>query len=316
NCRLVLLGDTAQLPPVETSLSPALDKGELAGYASEVWETVLTDVLRQEENSGILANATKLREMLDQDEELSGFPIIDIDDYTDIRRISGGDLIEEINYCYDNYGLEETLIITRSNKRANLYNQGIRNTVLHKEEELAPGDFLLIVKNNYHWIKEHEEISFIANGDIARVIRIKKYHELYGLRFADITCELTDYRNVEIDTRVILDTIHSEGPCLIHEHQEIVYSAVMEDYQDNSVKRKRYEALRSDEFYNSLQIKFAYAMTCHKAQGSQWKAVFVDLGYFTEEHLSRDFLRWLYTAFTRATERLYLVNFPKEFFKY
>src|SRR5690606_31568634 len=174
NCRLVLLGDTAQLPPVETSLSPALDKGELAGYASEVWETVLTDVLRQEENSGILANATKLREMLDQDEELSGFPIIDIDDYTDIRRISGGDLIEEINYCYDNYGLEETLIITRSNKRANLYNQGIRNTVLHKEEELAPGDFLLIVKNNYHWIKEHEEISFIANGDIARVIRIKK----------------------------------------------------------------------------------------------------------------------------------------------
>lgn len=158
---------------METSLSPALDKGELAGYASEVWETVLTDVLRQEENSGILANATKLREMLDQDEELSGFPIIDIDDYTDIRRISGGDLIEEINYCYDNYGLEETLIITRSNKRANLYNQGIRNTVLHKEEELAPGDFLLIVKNNYHWIKEHEEISFIANGDIARVIRIK-----------------------------------------------------------------------------------------------------------------------------------------------
>lgn len=316
NCRLVLLGDTAQLPPVETSLSPALDKGELAGYASEVWETVLTDVLRQEENSGILANATKLREMLDQDEELSGFPIIDIDDYTDIRRISGGDLIEEINYCYDNYGLEETLIITRSNKRANLYNQGIRNTVLHKEEELAPGDFLLIVKNNYHWIKEHEEISFIANGDIAKVIRIKKYHELYGLRFADITCELTDYRNVEIDTRVILDTIHSEGPGLNHEQQELFYSAVMEDYQDISVKRKRYEALRSDEFYNSLQIKFAYAMTCHKAQGGQWKAVFVDLGYFTEEHLSRDFLRWLYTAFTRATERLYLVNFPKEFFKY
>lgn len=254
--------------------------------------------------------------MLDQDEELSGFPIIDIDDYTDIRRISGGDLIEEINYCYDNYGLEETLIITRSNKRANLYNQGIRNTVLHKEEELAPGDFLLIVKNNYHWIKEHEEISFIANGDIARVIRIKKYHELYGLRFADITCELTDYRNVEIDTRVILDTIHSEGPGLNHEQQELFYSAVMEDYQDISVKRKRYEALRSDEFYNSLQIKFAYAMTCHKAQGGQWKAVFVDLGYFTEEHLSRDFLRWLYTAFTRATERLYLVNFPKEFFKY
>ncbi len=314
NCRLVLLGDTAQLPPVETSLSPALDKGVLSGYASEVWETVLTDVLRQEESSGILANATKLRELLDLEEDISKFPVIDVDGFTDVRRISGGDLIEEINHCYDYYGLEETLIITRSNKRANLYNQGIRNTVLHKEEELAHGDFLLIMKNNYHWIKEHEEISFIANGDIARVIRIKKYHELFGLRFADITCELTDYRNVEIDTRVILDTINSEGPGLKPEQQEQFYNAVMEDYKDITVKRKRYDALRSDEFYNALQIKFAYAMTCHKAQGGQWKAVFVDLGYITEEHMSRDFVRWLYTAFTRATERLYLVNFPKDFF--
>lgn len=314
NCRLLLIGDTAQLPPVGIALSPALDKAYMEAFGAEVWESVLTDVVRQQKDSGVLYNATALRAMLNGYNEINDYPQIVTQGYPDLFRISGAEFMEELNYCYSNFGLEETLIVTRTNKRANLYNQGVRNTVLYREEELSTGDYLLVMKNNYHWLKEHEDISFIANGDIARILRIKKYYELYGLRFADISCELIDYKNIEIDTRIILDSIQSQGAGLSREQHELFFNSVMEDYADIIVSRNRYEAIRSNEFYNALQVKFAYAMTCHKAQGGQWKAVFIDLGYFTQDYLSREFIRWLYTAFTRATERLYLVNFPKEFF--
>ena len=314
NCRLLLIGDTAQLPPVGISLSPALERSGLEAYGFQVWESVLIDVLRQNNGGGILYNATALRQLLDGNDEIKIYPKLETKGFEDIIRLSGTELMEELNSCYDKYGLEETLVICRTNKRANLYNQGIRNSILYREEELAAGDYLLVMKNNYFWIKDHDEISFIANGDIAKVLRIRKYHELYGYRFADITCELVDYRNVEVDARVILDSIQSNGAGFSREQQETLFNLVKEDYQDINSSKRQFEMVRNDEFYNALQIKFAYAMTCHKAQGGQWKAVFVDLGYFTEDYLSRDLIRWLYTAVTRATERLYLVNFPKEFY--
>ncbi|GAO27844.1 ATP-dependent DNA helicase [Geofilum rubicundum] len=313
SCRLLLIGDTAQLPPVGISMSPALERTGLEAYGLQVWESSLTDVLRQQEGGGILHNATALRRLLDENEEIKVYPKIETRDFKDVLRITGTELMDELNYCYDHYGLEETLVVCRTNKRANLYNQGIRNTILYREEELATGDYLLVMKNNYFWIRQHSEISFIANGDIARVLRIQKNQDLYGYRFADITCELVDYKNVEVDARIILDSLQSEGAGFSREQQETFFSLVMEDYQDIRPTRKQYEMVRNNEFYNALQIKFAYAMTAHKAQGGQWKAVFVDLGYFTEDFLSRDLIRWLYTAVTRATERLYLVNFPKEF---
>lgn len=315
NCRLVLLGDTAQLPPVGLSVSPALEADFLQGYGIELFQSVLTDVVRQKMGSGILYNATNLRVLLEQEDEIEEYPVLESTGWSDIRRITGAELMEEIQWCYDNYGLEDTLIVCRTNKRANLYNQGIRNSILFREEELSVGDYLLIMKNNYHWLKDNEEMSFIANGDIARVSRVKRHQELYGYRFADVVCELVDYRTVEIETRVILDSLTSPGAGFTMEQQDTFLKTVLEDYQDINPPRKRFEMARENDFYNALQVKFAYAMTCHKAQGGQWKAVFVDLGYFTEEYLSRELVRWLYTAVTRATERLYFVNFPKEFYK-
>jgi exodeoxyribonuclease-5 len=314
NCRLLLIGDTAQLPPVGISMSPALERSGLEAYGFQVWENILTDVVRQQDGGGILRNATALRKLLDDHEDIQIYPQMETKGFKDIFRLPGTELMDELNYCYDNFGLEETLVVCRTNKRANLYNQGIRNSILFREEELATGDYLLVMKNNYFWIKDHAEISFIANGDIARILRIKKYQELYGYRFADITCELVDYRNVEVDARIVLDSLQSEGAGFSKEQQEAFFNLVKEDFQDVSPARKQFEMVRNNEFFNALQIKFAYAMTCHKAQGGQWKAVFIDLGYFTEDYLSRDLIRWLYTAVTRATERLYLVNFPKEFF--
>lgn len=314
NCKLLLIGDTAQLPPVGLDMSPALEILNLEAYGVKLWHTMLTDVVRQKMDGGILENATYLRSLLDEHDDIDFYPKLKVGT-NDVKQLSGADLMEELNYCFDQYGLEETIVVCRTNKRANMYNQGIRNSVLFREDELTAGDYLLVMKNNYHWIKEDDKASFIANGDIAKVTRIKKYYELYGYRFADITCELVDYSNVDIEAKIILDSIQSEGAGLSQQQQEDFFNKVMEDYEDVSTARKRYEKIREDDFYNALQVKFAYAMTCHKAQGGQWKAVFIDLGYFTEEYLSREMLRWLYTAVTRATEKLYFVNFPKEFYQ-
>jgi exodeoxyribonuclease-5 len=314
NCRLLLTGDTAQLPPVGLSISPALDAQNLLGYGVELWQDILTDVVRQEENSGILNNATSLRNLLDAEDEITEFPKLITDAYKDFKRLPGNELMEELNKCYSDYGMEETLVVCRTNKRANLYNQGIRNSILFCEDELSAGDFLLVMKNNYHWLKDNEVVSFIANGDIAKVLRIKKYYDLYGYRFADISCQLTDYQGIELDFRIVLDSISSEGAGFTMEAQEQFFRKILEDYQEVTPVRKQYEQARENEFYNALQVKFAYAITCHKAQGGQWKAVFIDLGYFTDEYLSRELVRWLYTAVTRATEKIYLVNFPDGFF--
>ena len=315
NCRILLLGDDAQLPPVGLSRGPALDVDYMDGYGLEVFPAALTDVVRQKIGSGILYNATHIRGLLEDESGQIQLPQFRLDEFTDVFRVSGSDLPEELDYCYNHYGLEETLVICRTNKRANLYNQGIRNTVLFREEELAVGDYLLVMKNNYHWVRNHEELSFIANGDIAEVVRIHSYHDLYGHRFADVVLRLVDYKEIEIDARIILDSLSSQGAGLTQEEQQTFFYEVMKDYQDLPDKKKQYDSTRSNDFYNALQVKFAYAMTCHKSQGGQWQAVFVDLGYFTDDYLSYDFLKWLYTAVTRATERLYFVNFPDRFFE-
>jgi len=314
NCRLMLIGDSAQLPPVSLELSPALDEATFNNQDYSIFTVEMTDVLRQSNHSGILYNATCLRKMLNENKLIDKFPKFTLSKFPDIKSISAAEFQEELNRCYDMYGLEDTLVICRTNKRANMYNQGIRNSILFREEELSSGDYLLVMKNNYHWLKENETVNFIANGDIIRVKRVKKYYNLYGYRFIDLTCQMIDYKEYELDVRVILDSIVSEGPGLSQVEQEAFFKTVLEDYSDEPSMKKRYELTRENDFYNALQIKFAYSMTCHKSQGGQWKAVFIDLGYFTKEYLSRELIRWLYTAVTRAVERIYLVNFPKDFF--
>ncbi|TAJ15703.1 ATP-dependent endonuclease [Marinilabiliaceae bacterium JC017] len=313
NARLLIIGDTAQLPPVSVAESPALEKMMLEGYGLSVDECELTDVVRQDLESGILYNATKIRTQIDSEYDLDDFPQLQTTGFDDIQRISGEELIETLSTCQDQFGLEETLVVTRSNKRANLFNNGIRNSILYREEELTRGDYLLIVKNNYHWVKDYKEVDFIANGDLGEVVRINGYENLYDLRFADITLRLVDY-DLEVDVKVILDVLNMETPGMPAKQQENFFYQVLEDYQYEKSAAKRYEGVKNNPHYNALQVKFGYAMTCHKAQGGQWKAVFVDQGYITEEHLGKSYLRWLYTAFTRATEKLYLVNFRDEFF--
>ncbi len=313
-CKLVLIGDTAQLPPIGEELSPALDKSHLEMFDLNIWQSQLVDVVRHQEESFILKNATYLRNILLENNDIDFYPKL-LADGDLVKNISGADLMEELNFCFDNYGIEETLIVCRTNKRANLFNKGIRNSVLFREDEITVGDYLLIMKNNYHWLSDDSKINFIANGDIARILRIKKHYELYGYRYADVTCELVDYNSVDIDARIILDSIYTESAGLSMNEQEEYYKKIEEDYLNIQSSKKRYEEIKKDDYYNALQVKFAYAMTCHKAQGGEWKAVFVDLGYFTEKYLSRNFVRWLYTAVTRATERLYIVNFPREFLK-
>jgi len=315
NCHLILVGDTAQLPPVGLDISPALSRTELEFYDREVSEYELTEVVRQDRDSGILYNATLIRTLITEGDYVSGYFKIDCTSFDDLRRIGGADLIDEISTCYDRYGLFETIVVTRSNKRANKFNEGIRSTILYKEAEISVGDLLMVVKNNYFWLEENENIDFIANGDIAEIIAIYKYEELYGSRFANVSLRLIDYPDIEIDCKIILDAISIESASLTSEQNRKLFDAVSEDYMDIRSKKKRWEKVRENPYFNALQVKFAYAVTCHKAQGGQWKAVFVDQGYLTEEMLNVEFLRWLYTAFTRPTERLYLVNFNKEFFE-
>ncbi len=310
-CRLVLVGDTAQLPPVGLDLSPALNRDRLESYGYRIREIELTDVVRQAKDSGILHNATSIRNLISDGFE--DYPRFNFDSFPDISMISGEELLETISSSYDSYGISDTIVVTRSNKRANKFNAGIRNQILWREEQLSSGDLLMVVKNNYFWKDEEKRIDFIANGDIIRVEKVLSTEDVHGHMFANILISLPDYQDVEMEVKVLLDVINLEAASLNYEQQKTLYLSVSEDYSAEVNKKKITEKISTDPYYNALQVKFAYAVTCHKAQGGQWKSVFLDQGYFTEEMLSLEYLRWLYTAFTRASEKLYLVNFAKQF---
>jgi exodeoxyribonuclease V len=316
NCRLMLVGDTAQLPPVGSPNSPALSTQHLKdNFYLNLYSYELTDVVRQQKESGILHNATSIRELIRRGEEV--FPKLDVKGFRDIYSMTGEKLPEGLHYAYDKYGIENSLVICRSNKNANNFNQQIRNRILYREEELTGGDYLMVVRNNYYWLQEQNEnnTSFIANGDIAKVRRMRNIEEIYGFRFANVVLEFIDYPDEEpLTCKVLLDTLYTESPNLSSADNTRFFHAVMEDYADIPDKRKRMEELKKNPYYNALQVKFAYAVTCHKAQGGQWDAVFIDQGYLTEEMLNTDFLRWLYTAVTRPTKELFLVNFNAQFF--
>ena len=305
NCRMMLIGDCAQLPPVGETESPALQSDVLRSYGLHVYECNLNEVLRQSEESGILWNATEVRRLMY--DGMYELPKVHFNGFADIRNVPGDELIEQLASSYSQVGLDDTIVVTRSNKRANIYNQGIRNTVLDREEELCSGDQIMVVKNNYYWRKEE----FIANGDRAVIRRVRHVHEQYGFRFADVTMTFPDYDDYELTATVLLDTLTSEAPALTREQQEILYNKVLEDYADVPQKPERLKKVKEDKYYNALQVKFAYAATCHKAQGGQWAHVYVDQGYMTDDMLTPEYMHWLYTAFTRATEKLYLVNWPK-----
>jgi len=325
-CRLLLLGDTAQLPPVGLDESPALSPPQLSGYVTDVKTMELTRVMRQNEISGILENATAIRKRIRQlsDNQKCATSArrlspLQLRSMPDVIPICGNELIEKISDCYRNVGEDETMIICRSNKSANIYNRGIRATILYREEELCSGDRIMIVKNNYFWIKQKaagEETTsptFLANGDMAVIQRIRRIRELYGFRFADVLLSLPDYDDYELEATVLLDTLTSESPSLTREENERLFNSVMEDYADITNKTDRYKKLREDIYYNALQIKHAYAVTCHKAQGGQWDTVFIDQGWLPPESVCDiQYYRWLYTAFTRATNTVYLVNWRKE----
>jgi tRNA A37 threonylcarbamoyladenosine biosynthesis protein TsaE len=317
NCRMLLIGDKAQLPPIGEEESPALTAGVLQSYGLHVHECTLNEVLRQNQESGILWNATMVRQMIKQDDVFS-MPTVRLEGFSDIHAVPGDELIETLASSYSRVGTDETLVITRSNKRANIYNQGIRNRILGCEDELCSGDLLMIVKNNYFWTKgnittDSEDSSvptFLANGDRAIVRRVRRVEQLYGFRFAEVTMKFPDYDNYELTATVLLDTLTSEAPALTRDQQVQLFNNVMEDYADIPLKPDRLKKLREDKYYNALQIKFGYAATCHKAQGGQWAHIYVDQGYMTDDMLTTDYFHWLYTAFTRATEQLYLVNWP------
>jgi exodeoxyribonuclease-5 len=311
-CSLLLLGDTAQLPPVMQPHSPALERDKLLGYGLKVHEFILTHVVRQALESGILHNATLLRQML-TDEKTDVFPQFELDGFPDIQKLAGMELIDEIQRSYNGVGVEDTIVVTRSNKRANMYNNGIRARVMMKEDELTNGDLLMVTRNNYFWNKPYKEIDFIANGDILQVVRVGKHHTVYDFRFVDLTLRSLDYE-WEIDVRIWLDALHAESPAAMNEMTTKLFEAVAEDYPEITTKREKFKKVFENEFYNALQVKFAYAVTCHKAQGGQWKKVFIDPGQITDEQLNSDFFRWLYTALTRATETAYLINFPDKAF--
>lgn len=320
NDRLLLIGDKAQLPPAGEEESPALHAAMLEGYGLKVYECDLNEVLRQSEESGILYNATMIRQMITHD-DITQLPKIHFAGYSDIKPMPGAELIEALADSYHHVGLDDTIVVTRSNKRANIFNQGIRNMVLDREEELSQGDILMIVKNNYYWMEEerksnnklqsNEIPAFLANGDRAKVLKVRRRIDLYGFRFATLLLQFPDYGNYELEATVLLDTLTSEAPALTHEQQEQLFHQIEEDYQDIPLKADRMKAIRQDQFFNALQVKFAYAVTCHKAQGGQWAHVYVDQGYMTDDMLNPDYIHWLYTAFTRATEMLYLVNWPE-----
>lgn len=317
HCRLMLIGDTAQLPPVGQSESPALDDRYLAAaFGLNVLSTELTEVVRQQNLSGILAGATDLRRQISElpygfEAELPLFHPA-----PDVVRLNGSDLMDILFREYDRLDPEQIVIITRSNKRANLFNQGIRNSVLFREQEVNAGDFLMVVKNNYFWLDDDSTIGFIANGDVVEVMSVRNVQELYGFRFADATLRFVDYPDEPPhDCKLLLSTLYSESPSLTADEQQRLFDTVMEDYADLPRKADRMRELRMNPYYNALQIKFSYALTCHKTQGGQWDTVIIDQGFLPPDMaIDRDWLRWLYTAFTRATDRVYLLNFESRFF--
>ena len=337
NCRMLLVGDCAQLPPIGEEEAPALHAEVLEAMGLKVYECDLREVLRQSQDSGILVNATYIRSLtpglsprrgeilLQSDSGLDfsefscdnllkvGLPRIRFKGFADIVMVPGDELVERISSSYADVGMDETMVVTRSNKRANVYNQGIRATVLDREDELCTGDLLMVVKNKYldKPQGDHGQLAFIANGDRVKVQRVRNIRELFGFRFADVWLQFPDYDDFEMQQTVVLDTLTTEAPALTHEQQEQLYEAVMEDYADIPLKRDRMAKLKQDEYFNALQIKYAYAVTCHKAQGGQWAHVYIDQGYMTDDMLTPDYIHWLYTAFTRATEKLFLVNWPK-----
>lgn len=312
NNRLIFIGDDAQLPPVGTTLSPALEIAKCGDYFYDmrVHSFTMHHIVRQAEDSGILFNATIIRNFIGNE----GFPLLKLEGYSDIVQISGGELLEELYSCYSKYGEDETLVICRSNKRANRFNQGIRASVLYMEEQLCGGDRVMIVKNNYRSAKDIERLEYIANGEMGTIRRVLKHKEIYGHNFAQVELLLDNY-NEEVTSWVLMDSLTSDSPALTPEENRELYLAVEEDYADIKSKKKRLEAIRENEFYNALQIKFAYAVTCHKAQGGQWDAVFIDQGFLTNDMLCDEYWRWMYTAFTRARKKLYLLNFNKDFFE-
>ena len=313
-CKLLLIGDTAQLPPVKLDLSPALDVNKLAlNYAKEVQQMELDEVVRQEQDSGILFNATLLREALAHN-AYDGFQF-DLRGFKDIvRLIDGHEIMDAINDAYSSLGTEETAIIVRSNKRANLYNQQIRSRILFNEHELTAGDYLMIVKNNYFWLKPTSEAGFIANGDIIEVLEVFSIKELYEFRFAEVKIRMVDYPRMRpFETVLMLDTINLESPSLSYEDSNRLYQEVLKDYEDETSNYRKFLKVKNNKYLNALQVKFSYAITCHKSQGGQWNTVFVEQPYLPEG-VNRDYLRWLYTAVTRAKEKLYLIGFKDEYF--
>ncbi|OYD42593.1 ATP-dependent DNA helicase [Sphingobacterium cellulitidis] len=321
NCTLMLVGDIAQLPPVGLETSPALDPEYMnAEFGLEIFSYEMTDVVRQDKNSGILYNATKIRNEIRLDEEFAeySYPQFVTKSFKDIFRMNGERLIEGLHYAYDKFGIQNAMVICRSNKSANLYNQHIRNQILFRDEEITGGDIVMVVKNNYYWLQDNDEknTGFIANGDMAVIKKVSNVHEMHGFRFADLYLEFMDNNEGDaIRCRVLLDSLYVDSPNLPYEQQQKLYNSIAEDYQEIYAKKDRMEAIKKDPYYNALQIKFAYAITCHKAQGGQWPLVFIDQGYMNDDMLNTEFMRWLYTAITRSTQELFLVNFNEKFYE-
>lgn len=310
-CRMMLVGDSAQLPPVKQECSPALDKDVLRSYSLEVMEATLTQIVRQEEESGVLYNATGLRNAL-RAQKTDGYPKLRVNGFADVQRITGTELIDGISDAYQKDGMEETIVISRSNKRVNAYNNGIRSRVLYREEEISAGDILMITKNNYFWVENFEDLDFLANGEFVEVRRVRGEEEMYGFRFSNVLLYHRDYE-IEFEAKIILDALYTELPGLTREQNELLFLNVMEDYADISGKQSRYRKVKSNPYFNALQVKYGYAVTCHKAQGGEWKNVFLDLGFIQKSFMGENFYRWLYTSLTRSSGKLYLVNLPDDF---
>ncbi|WP_288318741.1 ATP-dependent DNA helicase [Xylanibacter caecicola] len=308
-CRMMLIGDKAQLPPVGEEESPALSTGVIEGYGLDVYRSDLTEVMRQAVHSGILWNAARIRTMVVRD-EATALPKIRLHGFADVSVVRGDALVEQLAGSYAEVGTDETIVVTRSNKTANIYNRGIRAMVLGCEEELSSGDMLMIVRNNYYWAEREkpDRLTFIANGDRAVVRRVRNVREMHGFRFADVRVSFPDYDDSELQATVILDTLGSEEAALTRAQGERLFASVLEDYSDIPRKAERMDRIKHDIYYNALQVKYAYAVTCHKAQGGQWAHVYIDQGYMTDDMLTLGYIHWLYTAFTRASEKLFLVN--------